>query len=86
MENLQLALLLIVVGMTTVFAILLLIIYFGKFLIYLVNKYAPEEVVPVKSGTAQARPIPANVLAVITAAVNVVTHNKGKVVKVEKRN
>jgi len=85
MENLELALLLMVVGMATVFAILLIIIYFGKLLIYLVNKYAPEEVIPVKR-TAGPAPIPANILAAITAAVNVVTSNKGKIVKVEKQN
>jgi oxaloacetate decarboxylase gamma subunit len=43
MENMETALLLLVVGMGTVFAILLLLIYLGKFLIALVNKYAPEE-------------------------------------------
>ncbi len=44
MENLNIALLLMVVGMATVFAILLIVIYLGKGLIALVNKYAPEEV------------------------------------------
>ena len=43
MENLETALLLMVVGMATVFAILLIVIYLGKLLISLVNKYAPEE-------------------------------------------
>ena len=38
MENLNTALLLMVVGMTTVFAILLIVIYLGKGLILLVNK------------------------------------------------
>jgi oxaloacetate decarboxylase gamma subunit len=85
MENLQTALLLMAVGMTTVFAILLIVIYLGKLLIYLANKYAPEEVAPLKKAAAPA-PIPTHVLAAITAAVNVVTHNKGKVVKVEKQN
>ena len=49
MENLNIALLLMVVGMATVFAILLIVIYLGKCLIALVNKYAPEEVVPAKA-------------------------------------
>ena len=70
MENLETALLLMVVGMATVFAILLLVIYLGKLLISLVNKYAP--------------PIPGNIVAAITAAVNVVTQGKGKVTKIEK--
>ena len=44
MENIETAILLMVVGMATVFVILLIVIYLGKLLITLVNKYAPEEV------------------------------------------
>ena len=85
MENIETALLLMVVGMSTVFVILLIVIYLGKFLITLVNKYAPEEVVSVKRETQKGpAPIPGNILAAITAAVNVVTLGKGKVTKVEK--
>ena len=85
MENLETAFLLMVVGMATVFVILLIVIYLGKLLISLVNKYAPEEVVSVKQTSSQAPvPIPGNILAAITAAVNVVTQGKGKVTTVEK--
>lgn len=85
MENLETALLLMVVGMATVFVILLIVIYLGKLLISLVNKYAPEEVVPVKQEAPRsAAPIPGNIIAAISAAVNVVTQGKGKVAKVEK--
>ncbi|HAZ57730.1 MAG: OadG family protein [Bacteroides graminisolvens] len=87
MENMETALLLLFVGMGTVFAILLLLIYLGKFLIALVNKYAPEEEVAAKQIMPKGPlPIPGNVLAAITAAVNVVTHGKGKITKVEKIN
>ena len=82
MENLNTALLLMVVGMTTVFAILLIVIYLGKGLILLVNKYAPEEVD--KKGAQGPAAIPGNILAAISAAVTVVTQGKGKVAKVEK--
>ena len=75
MENLETALLLMVVGMATVFAILLIVIYLGKLLISLVNKYAPEEQLPAKQGAQSPVPIP---------AVNVVTQGKGKVAKIEK--
>ena len=81
MENLETALLLMVVGMATVFAILLLVIYLGKLLISLVNKYAPEEQPLVKQGAKVSAPIPGNIVA---AAVNVVTQGKGKVTKIEK--
>ncbi|MDD3039177.1 OadG family protein [Bacteroides sp.] len=85
MENIETAILLMVVGMATVFVILLIVIYLGKLLISLVNKYAPEEVVPVKKEALRgAAPIPGNIIAAITAAVNVVTQGKGKVTKVEK--
>ena len=85
MENLETAFLLMVVGMATVFVILLIVIYLGKLLISLGNKYAPEEVVPVKQTSSQGpAPVPGNILAAITAAVNVVTQGKGKVTKVEK--
>ena len=85
MENLETAFLLMVVGMATVFVILLIVIYLGKLLISLVNKYAPEEAVPAKQVSSQSPvPVPGTILAAITAAVNVVTQGKGKVTKVEK--
>lgn len=85
MENIETALLLMVVGMATVFVILLIVIYLGKLLIALVNKYAPEEAVPAKKETPRSpAPIQGNILAAITAAVNVVTQGKGKITKVEK--
>lgn len=84
MENLNTAILLMIVGMATVFAILLIVIYLGKGLIALVNKYAPEEVTPAKTGASGPAPIPGNILAAISAAVTVVTQGKGKVAKVEK--
>lgn len=84
MENLNTALLLMIVGITTVFAILLIVIYLGKGLIALVNRYAPEEIVSPKSLTNGSAIIPGNILAAINAAVTVTTQGKGKIVKVEK--
>lgn len=75
--------------MTTVFAILLIVIYLGKGLITLVNKYAPEEVVVKKQTarqtvTTQAGSIPGKTTAAIVAAVSMVTGGQGKVSKIEK--
>ncbi len=85
MDNLNIALLLMVVGMATVFAILLIVICLGKGLIALVNRYAPEETAPAKPGGAAApAPVSADIMAAISAAVSVVTHDRGKVSKVEK--
>ena len=62
MENLNIALLLMIVGMATVFAILLIVIYLGKGLIALVNKYAPEEVAPAKQAANAPAVVPGNIL------------------------
>ena len=84
MENLNIALLLMIVGMATVFAILLIVIYLGKGLIALVNKYAPEEVAPAKQAANVPAAVPGHIMAAIGAEVTVVTQGKGKVAKVEK--
>ena len=84
MENLNIALLLMIVGMATVFAILLIVIYLGKGLIALVNKYAHEEVAPATQAANAPAAVPGNIMAAISAAVTVVTQCKGKVAKVEK--
>ena len=64
------ALLLMIVGMGTVFIILVLIINLSKLMIMAVNKFAPEEEVAPKKGVAAAPAvIPANIKAAIEAAV-----------------
>ena len=77
--------------MTTVFAILLIVINLGKGLIVLVNKYAPEEIIVKKQVTPQrqtatspAAGITNQTTAAIVSAVSVMTGGKGKVVKIEK--
>lgn len=89
MENLKIALLLMVVGMATVFTILLIVIYLGKGLICLVNKYAPEEITEKKQRSEAARPANKNGIseqetAVIVSAISMATHGLGKVIKIEK--
>lgn len=89
MNNFELGLLLMVVGMTTVFAILLLVIGLGKGLISLVNKYASEEVV-VETNlraavAAKNNSLPSSSMAAIVSAVSVLTGGQGKVTKIEKK-
>ena len=95
MENIETGLLLMAVGMLTVFAILLIVINLGKGLILLVNKYAPEEVVVKKAAPSRAKvaaPAVASVApvmggsetAAIVSAISVLTAGQGKVVKIEK--
>jgi oxaloacetate decarboxylase gamma subunit len=88
MDNFELGLLLMAVGMATVFAILLLVIGLGKGLIFLVNKYAPEETVVTKAvrnmpaGTGNDS-LPGQTTAAIVAAVSALTGGNGKVTKIE---
>ena len=85
MENFGEALLLMLIGMSTVIVILLLIIFLGKLLIYLTNKYVPvEEVIPQSPQQPDPAPIPAHIMAAITSAVSVVTKGKGKITNIEK--
>lgn len=78
--------LLMTVGMLTVFVVLLIVIGLGKSLIYLVNKYAPEEIVkavrPVAAKTGSGVPDP--VVAAIVSAVGTITQGKGKVTSIKK--
>lgn len=81
------ALQLMIVGMLTVFCILLIVIVFGTLLIKLVNKYAPEEVQTKKSVAAvnnAVQQVDATVKAVIDAAVAQITGGKGRVTKITK--
>ncbi|MDR2918557.1 MAG: OadG family protein [Tannerella sp.] len=90
MENLGHGLLLMMVGMVTVFAVLLIVIGLGKLLINLVNKYAPEEVVKA-TRPAVATAVVGNsndvsdpVVAAIVSAVSTITNGKGKVTSIKK--
>ncbi|MDH6343287.1 oxaloacetate decarboxylase gamma subunit [Parabacteroides sp. PFB2-12] len=89
MENMQTGLLLMVVGTATVFLILLIVIYLGKGLIVLVNRYAPEEVVikkqaPVRAATTATGGLSNQETAAIVSAVSAATGGQGKVTKIEK--
>ncbi len=85
MENFGEALLLMVIGMSTVIVILLLIIFLGKLLIYLTNKYVPaQELTPQVQQQHRPAPIPPHIMAAITSAVSVVTKGKGKITNGEK--
>lgn len=70
--------------MTTVFAILLIVINLGKGLIALVNKYAPEDIVVKKQKVTQTASISGKTTAAIVAAVSMSTRGQGKVTKIEK--
>lgn len=81
MENLGIGLQLMVVGMCTVFTILLIVIYGGKLLIAVVNRIAPEEVAAAKK-TVQSQSggeVDASTMAVLNEVVKQLTGGKGRV-------
>lgn len=80
------ALQLLVVGMITVFLVLLIVINLGKLLIWAVNKWAPEETVAKKAApVAKAvASIDATTKAIIDATISQITGGKGRAAKIEK--
>ena len=80
------ALQLLIVGMVTVFLVLLIVINLGKLLILAVNKWAPEESVAKKAlPVAKAiNSIDANTKAIIDATISQITGGKGRATKITK--
>lgn len=84
MENIPEALKLLVVGMLTVFAILLIVICLGKALIAFVNKFLPEEEKLVKNNAVDKLAVDVNTKAIISEAVKQITDGKGHVTNISK--
>ena len=83
MENIETGLMLMLVGMTTVFVILLIVIGLSQVLIKVVNKVAPEE--NAKKKEVKTTPsTDAGAMDAIKAAVDILTAGQGQVIKVEK--
>ena len=85
------ALLILAVGMTTVFAILAMVVITGKVLIRLTNRIVPDIQVikPVRSSTRSSYGKSSNTidkkkLAAIVAAVEIATGGQGRIQKIEK--
>lgn len=79
MENIGLGIELMVVGMSTVFLILLIVIWGGKLLIKAVNRVAPEETVPAKKAPAAPASVDSTTMAVLQQVVSQITGGKGRV-------
>lgn len=86
MEQLGIGLQLMIVGMLTVFAILLIVIYGGKLLIKFVNFVAPEEVVSAKKALSSPNSggIDAPTMAILQEVVKQLTGGKGRVESAKK--
>lgn len=86
MENIGTGLMLMLVGMCTVFVILLIIIWLSTLLIKAVNKFAPpEEEVKRKPAVATVS-LEEDSVKAINIAVEKLTGGNGKVMKIEKLN
>ena len=81
-EGLSTAVMLLAVGMITVFTILALIVLFGNILISLINKYLPEQKIGRIVGQAAQGSIDPKKMAAIVSAVDVVTGGKAKVTSI----
>lgn len=78
--DISIGLQLMVVGMCTVFLILMIVIWGGKLLIKVVNKIAPEEVANAKKTAAAAgAAIDGNTMAILQQVVSQITGGKGQV-------
>lgn len=83
MTPLNEALMLMIVGMGTVFVALMLIIYCSKALIASVNRWFPEKILtPVAKKVSEVSP---KTIAVITAAVAVASKGKARIVEIQKK-
>ena len=82
MEKISIGLELMGIGMVTVFAILLIVIFGSRLLITIINRIAPEESKPEKA--APAADDTAAVRRVLDAAVAQLTGGKGHIVKITK--
>lgn len=84
MDNIGTGLTLMLVGMVTVFAILMIVIFGSRLLIQLINRIAPEEQAPAKKEAASPAPVDANAMAILEAAVAQITGGAGHITKVTK--
>lgn len=86
MDNLGIGLQLMIVGMSTVFMILLIVIYGGKLLISVVNRIAPEEVAAAKKTVAAQTPaaVDPSTMAILSEVVKQITGGKGHIESAKK--
>ncbi|MEN7546756.1 OadG family protein [Rapidithrix thailandica] len=86
-ENLSNALMLLAVGMTTVFFILILVVIFGKLLVRAVNRFYPDETIVAKTEKSinlqTTTSFDKKKLSAIVAAVDLATQGKGKITEIK---
>jgi len=81
----QTALMLMVIGMFTVFVILVLLVLCSKLMIVIINQYFPEISIPIATHQSFTRSIQERKkVSVILAAVEAITKGKGRVREIKK--
>lgn len=83
-ESINTGLLLLMVGMSTVFVVLGIVIYTGKGLILLVNRIPVSQHSELKPPDAHIADPSGAKIAAITAAVHTVTAGKGQITHIER--
>ena len=84
-EELQAAVVVLVVGMITVFFVLSLVVLTGRALIYLVNRSTPGAIPKMSTQSLQIEdePLDRQKIAAIVAAVDLVTEGRGRILVIE---
>lgn len=95
-SEIEQALLVLFIGMITVFVVLSLVVLTGRFLILLVNKYGPvpqkakiqsRDFVPlINDSLSKSHFIEKKKLAALVSTVEIVTQGKGTILKIEKES
>lgn len=83
-DNLFESLMLMGVGLVTVFVVLLLVINLGNLLIAFINKFIPEEAPKPAAGASSASAVDPDVAMAIGLAVGKLTGGKSKVQRIER--
>lgn len=81
-ENINLALQLLFIGMLSVFVILAVVVYLGKFLIYFVNKLYPES--NINKARIKTQAISNKKIALLTSVVDNITQGQGIIKSISK--
>ena len=84
MDNITFGIQLMIVGMSTVFLILLIVIWGGKLLIKAVNKFAPEETEAPKKGKPTPQTADDTTMEVLRQVVSQITGGKGHISSVRR--
>lgn len=74
----------LIIGMITVFFILMLVVIIGNVLVWFTNKYMPVLELARPGVTKSTKSDSGSKVAAIVAAVDIVTNGKGKVTKITK--